>query len=123
MGLIRLMKKGVDTVDTVDEFHNLEPIEKMWWIKYKKIKTLWEEIYPETEFPGEIMDGPLITKPWKDPFHYLNDQLKKALSEIEKQFPDWERFQVENGLIFCNYDGVSVTCQDCRYRFKCEVKR
>lgn len=121
MGLIRLMKSKVDGVDTVDEFHELNPLEKMWWIRYAKLKTAWEEIYPEKEFPAELPDGPILTKPWKDPFNPLNDQIIKAENIIEKQMVDWERIQVSNGLIFCNFHDIE-SCSDCKYRFKCEIK-
>jgi len=114
------MNNRVDKVDGVDEFHLLNPVEKMWWIRYAKLRTAWEELYPQKEFPAELPDGPILNKPWKDPFNPLNDQLKKVQIEIEKQIVDWERIQVNNGLIFCNYNG---TCTDCRFRFKCELRR
>jgi hypothetical protein len=121
MGLIRLTNKGVDGVDKVDEFHLLDPVEKMWWIRYAKLKEAWEELYPEREFPAEIDDGPILSKPWKDPFHPANDQLQKVQIEIEKEMVDWQRIQVNNGVIFCNFSDLEG-CSDCRFRFKCEIK-
>lgn len=121
MGLIRLMKSRVDGVDKVDEFHLLNPIEKMWWIRYAKLQTAWEELYPKTEFPAKIPDGPILTRPWEDPFHPINDQLQKVQIEVEKYLVDWERIQVDNGLIFCRF-AEQEGCSDCRYRFKCELK-
>lgn len=106
----------------MNEFHNLDPAEKIWWIQHAKLKAIWEELYPKTEFPAEIPDGPLLTKPWKDPTHYLNDKLKEVKRKIEKEIVDWERIQVGNSVIFCNYDGESITCENCEYRFKCELR-
>ncbi len=121
MGLIQLMNNRVDRVDTVDEFHLLDPVEKMWWIRYAKLQTAWEELHPQIEFPAQISNGPLLTKPWKDPFHPANDQLQKVQVEVEKYLVDWERIQVDNGLIFCNFSDVEG-CNNCKYRFKCELK-
>lgn len=104
----------------INEFHLLNPVEKIWWTRYTKLKTIWEELYPEKEFPAELGNGPLLSKPWEDRFNPLNDQLTKARDIIEEEMIDWERIQVQNEFIFCNYD---KSCDDCRYRFKCEIKK
>lgn len=106
----------------MNEFHELDPVEKMWWIKYAKLELAWNELFPDTEFPAEMMDGPLLTKPWEDPFHYINHGLKVAEEEIEKMMVDWNRIQVTNNVVFCRYDAHSCKCDNCNYRFKCGLR-
>jgi hypothetical protein len=128
-------KKFQTMYDRIPFLQDLTYDERTWWIRYYKLKHTWKTNFPNQDFHPDNYIPFTGIKPWEKP-NYLNGYLgfnhdvNCDLLDIEILFMklgyDWVHVKLEDikfpEVIDCNYDGVSFTCQDCRYRFKCELR-
>ena len=135
--LKKARKKKFQTMyDRIPFLKDLSYSKRAWWIRYYKLKHTWKTHFPKLHFTPDDYIPFTDIKPWEKP-NYLNGYLgfnhdvNCDLLDIEMLFNaleyDWVHVKLEDikfpEVVDCNFDGVSFTCQDCRYRFKCELKR
>ena len=98
-------------------------------------KHYFEFNYKTTQYDSDNVFERVEPLPWDKPNPKsgvlgVNHDVNIDLLDIEMLFKaleyDWEHIKLEEisfpVVVDCNFDGVSCTCQDCRYRFKCELR-
>lgn len=102
-------------------FLTLHPLERMWWIRYEKLKvaakkTGWSEKFPE------FHDGPIVDRPWFKLDHWITLELNVIQRYVEGAGFDWEHLQdYRVDVVFCERD-PGMGCGDCQHGMICELR-
>lgn len=101
-------------------FLTLHPLERMWWIRYHKLrvavkKTGWKDKFPE------FNDGVIVDRPWFKLDHWINHELNAIQRYLESEGFDWEHLQdYKVDMVFCERH-PSEGCDGCIHYLICEL--
>jgi len=102
-------------------FLTLHPLERMWWIRYEKLKAASKKTGWKKKFP-KLGDGLIVDRPWFKLDHWINLELNVIQKFIESKEFDWEHLQdYRVDVVFCERHS-SEGCDDCNYSMRCIIK-
>ena len=102
-------------------FLTLHPLERMWWIRYEKLKAAAKKTGWKDKFP-EFNDGPIVDRPWFKLDHWINHELNVIQRYMEAEGFDWEHLQdYRVDMVFCERH-PSEGCEGCRSVNLCKIK-
>lgn len=116
-------KQKFDKLFEQKPFLTLHPLERMWWIRYCKLRvaaerTGWDQYEKFPEFP----DGPIVDRPWFKLDHWINHELNVIQRYVESEEFDWEHLQdYKVNVVFCERH-PSEGCDDCHHVMICDLK-
>ena len=102
-------------------FLTLHPLERMWWIRYAKLRVAAKKTGWNGKFP-EFNDGPIVDRPWFKLDHWLNHELNVIQRYVEAEGFDWEHLQdYRVDMVFCERH-PSEGCDGCNSINLCEIR-
>jgi hypothetical protein len=120
--LIRKVKKQkYEKLFEQKPFLTLHPLERMWWIRYHKLKVAAQKTGWKEKFP-EFHDGPIVDRPWFKLDHWINLELNVIQRYVERECFDWEHLQdYRVDVVFCERD-LGEGCGDCVHGLICDLR-
>lgn len=115
--LKKLKTQKFDELYQKKPFLTLPKAERLWWIRYYKLKVAAQKAGWTEKFP-KLREGPIYDRPWFKHDHWINIELNVIQKFVEKKLVNWEKLQDYTvPMVFCDGD-----CEGCNHIRICILK-